>query len=116
MAIVKNMDSKFGVSLSYHRIIAFSINYAARKIVLCVASYLSKEARANKSAPLEEIDIEIPTNDWPLFQNTNPIYQGYLWLKANVVGFEDALDDLEVIEPFTLIAGGPLEPENSIEG
>lgn len=99
MAIIKSMNSKFGLSLSYHRITAFNINYAHRKAVLCVASYLSKETRANRSQPLEEVDIEIPISDFVLFQNTNPIRQGYLWLKENVVGFEDALDDLDVVEP-----------------
>ena len=116
MAIIKNMDSKFGLSLFYHRITAFNINYASKKAVLCVASYLSKEARANKSVPLEEIDIEIPISDYPLFQNTIPIQQGYLWLKANVVGFEDALDDLEVVETPILIDNDPVETENSVEG
>lgn len=99
MAIIKEMKSKFGLSLSYHRIVAFSINYAQKKAVLCVASYFTKEARANRSVPLEEIDIEIPASDFALFQNTNPIRQGYLWLKENVMGFEDAVDDLEVNEP-----------------
>jgi hypothetical protein len=116
MAIIKNMNSKFGLSLSYHRITAFNINYAAKKAVLCVASYLSKEARANKSVPLEEIDIEIPQSDYPLFQNTIPIQQGYLWLKANVVGFEDALDDFEVVEIATPIINDPVETENPVEG
>jgi len=116
MAIIKNMNSKFGVSLSYHRITAFNINYATKKAILCVASYHTKEARANQSIPLEEIDIEIPVADWPLFQNSNPIQQGYLWLKANVVGFEDAIDDLEVVESVTLIAHDPSETEDSIEG
>jgi hypothetical protein len=116
MAIIKDMNSKFGLSLSYHRITAFNINYAAKKAVLCVASYLSKEARANKSVPLEEIDIEIPVADWPLFKNANPIQQGYLWLRANVVGFEDALDDLEVVEITNLIENDPVETENPVEG
>jgi hypothetical protein len=109
MAIIKSMNSKFGLSLSYHRIVAFNINYAHRKAVLCVASYLSKETRANRSQPLEEIDIEIPGVDFPLFQNSNPIQQGYLWLKANVVGFEDASDDLDIMEPRD-------ETANPIEG
>jgi len=116
MAIIKNMDSKFGVPLSYHRITAFNINYAAKKAVLCVASYLSKEARANKSVPLEEIDIEIPVADWPLFKNANPIQQGYLWLKANVVGFEDALDDLDVVEAVSPIGTDQSETENPFQG
>jgi hypothetical protein len=34
-----------------------------------------------------------------MISNTNPIRQGYLWLKENVVGFEDAIDDLDVVEP-----------------
>jgi len=116
MAIIKNMDSKFGLSLSYHRITAFNINYAAKKAVICVASYLSKEARAHKSVPLEEIDIEIPVADWPLFKNAIPIRQGYLWLKANVVGLEDALDDLEVVEAAPSIENNPVETENPVEG
>ena len=98
MAIIKSMNSKFGTTLSYHRITAFNINYAHRKAVLCVASYLSKEARANRSQPLEEVDIEIPASDYPIFQNAIPISKGYLWLKENVVGFEDALDDFEIME------------------
>lgn len=99
MAIIKNMQTKFGIALSYHRITAFNINYAAKKAVICVASYLSKEARANQSIPLEEIDIEVPSIDFALFHNTNPIAQGYLWLKENVVGFDESLDDFEIVEP-----------------
>jgi len=98
MAIIKEMNSKFGVSLSYHRIIAFNINYVEKKAVVCVASYLSKDARANHSAPLEEIDIEIPESDFYLFSESNPIVQGYLWLKDNVVGFDDSMDDFDVVE------------------
>jgi hypothetical protein len=116
MAIIKNMNSKFGVSLSYHRITAFNINYVTKKVILCVASYHSKEARANQNVPLEEIDIDIPVTDWPFFQNSNPIQQGYLWLKANVVGFEDALDDLEVVEIGHPIVHDPSETEDPIEG
>jgi hypothetical protein len=31
--------------------------------------------------------------------NVNPIERGYLWLKENVIGFEDAVDDFDVLEP-----------------
>jgi hypothetical protein len=99
MAIIKDMQSKFGVALSYHRITAFNINYVTKKAIICVASYLSKEARANLSAPLEEVDIEVPVSDFTLFQNSSPIKQGYLWLKDNVEGFDDSIDDFEVVEP-----------------
>ena len=111
MAIIKNMQSKFGIALSYHRITAFNINYVVKKAVICVASYLSKEARGNLSAPLEEIDIEIPTSDFTQFQNTNPIEQGYLLLKENVVGFDDSIDDFEVVEPQV---NAPSETEDPI--
>ena len=116
MAIIKSMNSKFGLPLSYHRITAFNINYAHRKAVLCVASYLSKETRANRSQPLEEIDIEIPVSDFVLFQNANPIQQGYLWLKENVVGFEDAVDDLDVVEPNLPMIEVANETTNPVEG
>lgn len=107
MAIVKEMNSKFGIALSYHRIVSFNINYALKKAVLCVASYYTKEARANHSVPLEEIDIEIPLDDYPLFLNANSLKQGYLWLKNNVEGFEDSMDDLDVIEAQPIIEEQP---------
>ena len=116
MAIIKSMNSKFGIPISYHRITAFNINYAQRKAVLCVASYLSKEARASRSQPFEEVDIEIPAADFSLFQNRTPISQGYLWLRANVVGFEDAVDDFDVVEPSVTIASEQNEAETSVEG
>ena len=116
MAIIKRMDSKFGLTLSYHRITAINLNYAHRKVVICVASYFSKETRANRSYSIEEIDIEIPSNDWPLFQNTDPIRQGYLWLKENVVGFEDAIDDLDVLEPPSPAESENNETANPVEG
>ena len=99
MTIIKELNTKFGVGASYHRITAFNISYSHKKIVICVASYLSKEARANKSVPMEEIDIEIPPDDFSLFLNTNPIEQAYNWLKENAIGFEDAVDDYDAVEP-----------------
>ncbi|HHT99566.1 MAG TPA: hypothetical protein GXZ79_05740 [Acholeplasma sp.] len=108
MAIIKELDTKFGIGASYHRITAFNISYSSKKITICVASYLSKEARANKSIPIEELDIAIPFSDFSSFLNVNPIVQGYEWLKQNVIGFEDAVDDFDIVEP-------PL-PEPVIEG
>ena len=99
MAIIKELSTKFGIDASYHRITAFNISYSHKKVIICVASYLSKEARTNLKDPIEEVDIEIPLSDYLLFLNVNPIEQGYNWLKENVIGFEDALDDYDVIEP-----------------
>jgi hypothetical protein len=88
MAIIKELNTKFGVGASYHRITAFNISYLNKKITVCVASYLSKEARASNNHPIEELDISIPFSD-----------EGYNWLKQNVIGFEDALDDYDVLGP-----------------
>ena len=99
MAIIKELNTKFGIGASYHRITAFNISYSSKKITICVASYLSKEARANKSIPIEELDIAIPFSDFSSFLNVNPIVQGYEWLKQNVIGFEDAIDDFDIVEP-----------------
>ena len=99
MAIVKVMSSKYGIGLAYHRIIAFNINYVQKKAVICVASYLSKEARAVNNSPLEEIDIDVPVADFHQFAESIPIIQGYMWLKSNVIGFEDAIDDFDIVDP-----------------
>jgi len=99
MAIIRELETKFGMKASYHRITAFNISYSNKKISLCVATYISKKARATFHQPVEEIDIEIPFGDFTSFLNVNPIERGYLWLKENVIGFEDAVDDFDVIEP-----------------
>ena len=98
MAIVKEMNTKFGIGASYHRITAFNISYSNKKITICVASYISKEARANMHDPIEEVDIEVPLSDYTLFVESNPMEQSYIWLKQNVIGFEDSEDDMDVIE------------------
>jgi len=99
MAIIRELETKFGIKASYHRITAFNISYSNKKISLCVATYISKEARVNFNQPVEEIDIEIPYGDFTSFLNVNPIERGYHWLKENVIGFEDAVDDFDVLEP-----------------
>lgn len=103
MAIIKELNTKFGVNASYHRITAFNISYSQKKVVICVASYISKEARANLNDPIEEIDIEIPEVDYIHFLDTNPIEHSYIWLKENVIGFEDSVDDYDVIEPVVVV-------------
>jgi hypothetical protein len=112
MAIIKELDTKFGVQASYHRITAFNMSYSAKKIVLCVATYLSKEARQEQKDPIEEIDIEIPKSDYSTFLDTNPIERGYLWLKENVIGFEDAADDFDVIDP--VVSNEVTEPDEPV--
>jgi hypothetical protein len=112
MAVIKELNTKFGIGASYHRITAFNISYSSKKITICVASYLLKEARANKSVPIEELDIANPFSDFSSFLNVNPIVQGYEWLKQNVIGFEDATDDFDVIEPLLLV---PIEEEEPNE-
>lgn len=99
MAIIKELNTKFGVNAAYHRITAFNISYSSKKITICVASYLTKEARASKNDPIEEIDISIPITDFGLFLGVSPIEAGYSWLKQNVIGFEDAVDDYDIVEP-----------------
>ena len=102
MAIIKELDSNFGCPVTYHRISAISINYRLKKVIICVASYLDKEARRRQFNALEEIDIEVPLEDFLHFKDTNVLENGYQWLKENVVGFEDCLDDFEVMEPLEL--------------
>jgi len=95
MAIIKKLETRFGVKASYHRITAFNISYIEKKVIICVATYLSKEARLKQKQPIEEIDVEVPDDDYKLFLNGPVIEKAYEWLKQNVIGFEDSLDDLE---------------------
>lgn len=41
------------------------------------------------------VDIEVPKEDFSLFSGVDTHEMSYLWLKDNIEGFDDALDDLE---------------------
>jgi hypothetical protein len=94
MAIIKTLDSRVGIEVSYHRIIGINLNYRDKKAVLCVASYISKEKRFNNFEALEVVDIEVPVTDFELFIDEDPRGIAYLWLKENVEGFDESIDDL----------------------
>lgn len=98
MAIIKQIASNYGIDAVYHRITNININYKRKQVVICVASYLTKEARRSNLSPLEEVDIEVPKEDFLFFKDTNVIEYAYEWLKQNVIGFEDSEDDSEVVE------------------
>ena len=94
MAIIKTLNSRVGIEVSYHRIIGINLNYRDKKVVLCVASYISKEKRFNNFEALEVVDIEVPDTDFELFIDEDPRGIAYLWLKENVEGFDESIDDL----------------------
>ena len=98
MAIVKELLSQVGVTVSYHKIYGININYRDKKVVICLASFIDKEKRVNNCKPLEVVDINVPESDFSLFEGDNPIGIAYLWLKENVQGFDTSVDDLEKIE------------------
>lgn len=114
MAIIKELNSSFGCSVAYHRITSISINYKIKKVIICLASYLTKEARINQNNPLEEIDIEVPMEDFFHFKDTNVIQNAYSWLKENVVGFEDSIDDLDVLEEDVAVNNKTPMPEAGV--
>lgn len=94
MAIIKELNSSYGVSASYHRILAVSINVVNKEVVIAVASYLTKKARNEGCDPLDIIDIEVPKEDYDSFLTEPIMIASYHWLKNNVVGFEESEDDL----------------------
>jgi hypothetical protein len=98
MAIIKSLVSRVGIDVTYHRVIGINLNYRDKKVVVCVASYLSKEKRDLNFHPLEVVDIEVPESDFNIFKDEDPIGLAYLWLKENVSGFEDAEDELTIRE------------------
>src|SRR5690554_1051073 len=95
MAIIKSLKSRVGIDISYHRVLATNINYKDKKIVICLASYVSLDSRIENYDPLEVVDIEVPKEDFSLFSGVDTQEMAYLWLKDNIEGFDNALDDLE---------------------
>lgn len=93
MAIIKELASSYGIKPSYHRITNISLNAMDREAIICVGSYVSKEARESGCDPIDTIDILIPKEDYGLFLVGDVFKAGYGWLKENVVGLEDGSDD-----------------------
>lgn len=98
MAIIKKLASRVGIEVQYHRVIGVNLNYKDKQVVICVASYITKEKRIEKYDPLEVVDVEVPKSDFELFKGEDAIGIAYLWLKENVDGFEDSIDDMEINE------------------
>lgn len=93
MAVIKELESSYGVSPSYHRVVCVSINALTKKVTICVSSYISKEIREQGYDAIECIDIETPVEDYEKFLEGNIYECAYNWLKENVEGFEEAEDD-----------------------
>ncbi len=93
MAIIKKLESSFGVDLNYHRITNISLNALDKEVIICVGSYLDKEKRDKGCDPIDSIDILVPKEDYQNFFTGNVLEVGYKWLRENVVGFEEAIDD-----------------------
>lgn len=93
MALVKEIASSYGISASYHRILAISLNCRKRRAVICVGSYIDKEKRKEGYDPIDTIDIRVGEDDYPLFLSGNALEAAYKWLRENVEGMEDASDD-----------------------
>lgn len=93
MALVKELASSYGIKPSYHRITNISLNAIDKEVIICVGSYISKEARDNGYDPIDTIDIFVPKEDYGPFLIGDVFKAGYKWLKENVIGLEDSKDD-----------------------
>lgn len=93
MAIIKELNSSYGIKPSYHRITNISLNAIDKEVVICVGSYISKEIRDKGCDPIDTIDILIPKEDYESFLVGDVFKAGYKWLKENVIGLEDGIDD-----------------------
>lgn len=92
MALVKELASSYGIKPSYHRITNISLNAIDKEAIICVGSYISKEARDKGCDPIDTIDILVPKEDYEPFLIGDVFKAGYKWLKENVIGLEDSID------------------------
>ena len=92
MAVIKDLPSSYGIDLSYHRVLFASINSIEKEVIICVGSYFNKEARDKGCDTVDQVDIQVPSEDYNLFLKGNIYEASYNWLKANVEGFEDGVD------------------------
>ena len=93
MAIIKELESSYGISPNYHRVVCVSINALIKEVTICVSSYINKETREKGYDAIDTIDIKVPEEDYDKFLEGNIYECSYNWLKENVEGFEEATDD-----------------------
>jgi len=93
MALIKELSSSYGIKPSYHRVLCVSLNAIEKTVIISVGSYVGKELRNNGYEPIDTIDIEVPKDDYPFFIEGGIISKAYKWLRDNVEGLEDAIDD-----------------------
>lgn len=98
MAIIKSLKSRVGIEVDYHRVLAVNVNYKEKKVVICLASYIDLDRRVENYDPLEVVDIEVPKDDFKLFEGVDLQEMSYLWLQDNIEGFDKSTDDLETRE------------------
>jgi len=92
MALLIEMETDSGITVSYHKIESTNINWHIQEVTFTVSSYKDQEARLNGKSSVERSDISLIKDDFTVVAESNILESLYVWFKANAVGFEDAVD------------------------
>lgn len=63
MAIIKDLETEYGITLKYHVITSFTADYNVEKYFVNIGSYASEENYINKQMPVKLRSLEVKFSD-----------------------------------------------------
>jgi len=91
MAILKKVDTAFGVEAEYHKIVLTNINWLERKAHIEIVVYVNQEAREKNKQFLDGTTIDIFDEEFDYTPDDNIVAKTYDKLKL-LPEFEGAVD------------------------
>jgi hypothetical protein len=93
MALIKDILTEFGVSVSYHKIVGMNIDWLDRYANVQVGSFVNEDIRRQNRRPARLQSFYYEGETFPFTADGPILTEGYLVIKQEPM-FIDAEDDL----------------------
>jgi len=101
MALQKDIESQYGVTLSYWKVTRLNIEWHEKIAEVFMAGWLNQQIRENGVQPLEYKSFVFRHNDWPFTFDGNNVSESYDRLKLPInVHVSEEQGDVDT-NPFT---------------
>jgi hypothetical protein len=101
MALQKNIESQYGVILSYWKVTRLNIEWHEKIAEVFMAGWPNQQTRENGVQPLEYKSFVFRYNDWPFTFDGNNVSESYNRLKLPInVHVSEEQGDVDT-NPFT---------------
>jgi hypothetical protein len=99
MALQKNIDTQYGITLSYWKVVRFNIDWHNKEGEVTIAGWLNHDVRQNGAEALGYKHFQFFKNNWPFTLDGNNITELYERLKMPI--YEPGDTNNIDINPFT---------------